>query len=77
MTLKIRPALIAAQFVQSGDVLLFEGKEAVGTVISKRTGQSGTSFLVRRPSGGIAEWPKTPITETEATVWVHVPGGQL
>lgn len=76
MARKIRPARMAAVYVESGDVLVSAPADSkvIGTVLRVRSGATGVNFLVRTPGGSVVEYPdKGKTILPERPVWVHVP----
>lgn len=77
---KIRPARLAAMYVQWGDVIMeapSDGGRVIGTVIGVNGSVSdGYRFVVRTRAGQV-EWPQHPRKPIAAPrpVWVHVPAG--
>lgn len=82
MESKIRPARMAAMYVERGDILVTAPAECqvIGTVLTARgEGMDGRSFLIRTPSGAVTEWPETRSGTVPfgRPMWVHVERGRV
>lgn len=81
MAIKIRPARMAAMYVQWGDTIVqapSDGGAVIGTVIEVRGAvNDGFRFVVRGPRNSRVVWPpenRQPVA-AEGPVWVNVPAG--
>lgn len=81
MASKIRPARMAADDVEEGDVIVHprsDGGGVIGTVV-RREGSSwdGFRFVVQTPNGSHTSWPphRRQAIAGNRPVWVNVPAG--
>lgn len=74
--MNIRPALIAAGHVETGDILIpdpADGGQPIGRVIRvDTTSPDRRAFTLRTPDGQIIRWPDPRLVfRPERLIWIH------